>query len=151
MRFPITIGIMLLCLASCNDENRGNELNKILSIKNDSLKLLTAKIDTLLRENKSFKEDLNYWFSDKEIDELKEKGIINPLKDIKDKLYANPKIIPYPAVLGGTMHFGNISLLSDRWVIADFDDGHIMGAMILKYTVQKDTSLKWTVIDKYIE
>ena len=143
--------MFLSFLYSCRDTKQTDELTIALVAKSDSLKMLKSKLDSLAKQNVNLKRDLNYWFSDEDIDALKEKGLIDPLKDITNRLYDNPGLIPYPGVLGGTMHFGNISLLRDRWVIVDFDDGHIMGAMILKYEVRKDTSLKWTVIDKYLE
>ena len=143
--------MFLSFLYSCRDTKQTDELTIALVAKSDSLKMLKSKLDSLAKQNVNLKRDLNYWFSDEDIDALKEKGLIDPLKDITNRLYDNPELIPYPGVLGGTMHFGNISLLRDRWVIVDFDDGHIMGAMILKYEVRKDTSLKWTVIDKYLE
>lgn len=143
--------ILFFLLNSCGNAKESKQLSDALLIKTDSLNILKRKIDSMLAQKNSLTNDLNYWFSEREITQLKEKNIINPVNDISNKLYNNSKLIPYPGVLGGTMRFGKITLLKDRWIIADFDDGHIMGAALYRYSVQKDTSVKWTILDKYLE
>lgn len=68
-------------------------------------------------------------------------------------LIAHPELIPYDGVLGGTMGFysrDSVRVLSDRWVLASFEDGHRMGRMLLRYDVT-DNGIVWKVIDSYIE
>ncbi len=72
-------------------------------------------------------------------------GIINDLMK-------HPELIPYDGVLGGTMGFYDtegIQVLSDRWVFAGFDDGHINGYMLLSYR-NNDGKIYWEVIDSYL-
>ena len=136
---------------SCGDRGKRDELRKEVSAKSDTIRMYQKRMDRLLKDNNDLKEDAGYWFSDREIESLKQKGLIDPLQDITEKLSDTPGLIPYPGVLGGTMRFGKISLIRDRWAIAEFDDGHILGTMILRYSVSKDTTLKWTVVDKDVE
>ena len=50
------------------------------------------------------------------------------------------------AVLGGTMHYNNIQLLGDKWIIADFEDGHVYGKAIFEYTLLEDDKLNFKII-----
>ena len=122
-----------------------------VSLQSDSIKILKIKVDTLSKQINDLKEDLHYWFSETEIDQIKEKGISEPEKYITDNLFNNPKLIPYSGVLGGTMRFWKVTLLGDRWAIAYFEDGHVAGRVLLKYTIKKDNSIKWTIMDQYLE
>lgn len=74
-------------------------------------------------------------------------------KDIINDLRKHPELIPYDGVLGGTMGFYDpegIHILSDRWVFAGFDDGHINGYMLLSYSIN-DGKISWEVIDSYLD
>ena len=65
-----------------------------------------------------------------------------------------PEVIPFEGRLGGTMDFydpDRINVLSDRWVYAEFDDGHSQGAMLLEYERTEGGTIKWSVIDAYLE
>ena len=85
--------------------------------------------------------------------------ILNPgfetegsVEDIKNDLLNHNELIPYDGVLGGKMGFHskeNVCLLSDKWVYALFDDGHINGYMLLSYTINNRV-ISWKVIDSYL-
>lgn len=66
-------------------------------------------------------------------------------------LLKHPELIPYEPVLGGKMAFykEESQVLSDKWVFAYFEDGHIFGHMLLAYTVDNGV-IKWDVLDAYI-
>lgn len=78
-----------------------------------------------------------------------------PLQITADMIVADllkhPELIPYEAVLGGVMSFykETTDVLSDRWVFAYFEDGHINGNMLLEYSV-KNGVISWKVIDSYL-
>lgn len=79
-------------------------------------------------------EGLEEW----ELAELRREGLANPVADLKADLRAHPELIPYRGELGGTMGFyseENIQVLGPRWVLADFDDGHRGGSMLLEFSV----------------
>lgn len=89
-----------------------------------------------------------------EIEELKKKGLKDPIKDLKTDLMKHPELIPYPGVLGGTMGFyfeDKIWILTKKWVLAWFDDGHIGGYILLEYKVSDDGEVSWKVIDSYLD
>jgi len=70
-----------------------------------------------------------------DLEELRQRGLADPLVQLRDSLGAHPELIPNAAVLGGTMGFNNVVALTPSFVFAEFDDGHIDGAMLLKYEV----------------
>ena len=140
--------VILTGLLSCSDpvKTKGSFTEPPA---HDSLAVLKQEIDSLHDAIKAYKEETEFWFSETEAEVLKKKGITNPEKFIKTDLRNNSSLIPYPAALGGTMRFNSIMLLGDRWAAADFDDGHIDGRLFLKYSIKKDSSIKWTVVDHY--
>lgn len=78
----------------------------------------------------------------------------NPIITLKNDLIAKPEIIPYGAVLGGTMGFydvDHIRILNDKWLYAPFEDGHIGGAMILHFEIEDDKSINWRVVESYLD
>lgn len=86
------------------------------------------------------------------INGLKQQGFNGSIQDIIDDLVKHPELIPYAGVLGGKMGFyspENICVLSDKWVYAGFDDGHINGYMLLAYSITNGT-ISWEVIDSYL-
>lgn len=73
-------------------------------------------------------------------------------QDIINDLMKHDELIPYEGVLGGKMNFyseKDIFVLSDKWVLAYFEDGHIGGNMLLEYSI-KDDKISWKVIDSYV-
>lgn len=89
-----------------------------------------------------------------EVEELKKKGLENPAADLIADLQNHPQLIPYKGVLGGTMAFGfpdKIYILTEKYVLAYFEDGHIAGWMLLQYAVAKRGKITWRVIDSYLD
>ncbi len=89
-------------------------------------------------------------FSDYELRRFEEKQIIEPISFLRDRLQDRPDLIPTEAVLGGTMNFYDreaIHVLNDKWVFATYEDGHIMGQILLGYSIDDDQSIEWDVID----
>ncbi len=82
---------------------------------------------------------------------LKKKGLEEPVENIKADLMGSHSLIPLEGVLGGTMQFypEQIYVLTDRWVLAYVDDGHIAGYLWLEYRVQNGGRIEWEVLDAY--
>jgi len=83
------------------------------------------------------------------INKMKEKGLMNPVEDIISDLQKHRELIPYKGVLGGTMAFydkNEIWVLTDKWVFAYFDDGHISGYLLLQYFVHDNGKITWQKI-----
>ena len=132
--------LTLLCIFGCTEINRTENL----LAKVDSLKIKNDSLTKVLSEEKP---KLNYWYDEKyDGEKLTEKGISNPTEFIENALREKTELIPLKAVLGGTMHFGNIQLLSSEWLIADFDDGHVLGRGIYKYKLNNKGELEFELL-----
>ena len=146
--------IVLLSIAlssiSCSDKEKKSENS---SAQFDSL---NTRIEKLKNENSFLRKDLmdktaeiNYWYAnDFEGRKLIDQGIINPAEYIADQLKNQPEIIPMKAVLGGKMHFLNVQILGREWIIADYEDGHVLGKAIFKYKVGKDGKVSFELISQ---
>ena len=110
---------------------------------------LTSQNSDLLAQNKNSTVPIS---NPDVINPLKQQGFNGSLEDIINDLMEHNELIPYDGVLGGTMGFydrDNIYVLSDKWVFAYFDDGHINGYMLLSYSINNGT-ISWKVIDSYL-
>lgn len=145
----LIVGFLAL---SCKDEaNKSENLPDIkaqLTLKNDSLEkvivLLKSLNDSLINTNQSAK---NNWF-DKDFNgaQFTRQGIANPEEFVENALKKRTGLIPSEAVLGGTMSFGKIQLLGNRWIIADYSDGHIQGRSIYEYRLNDKKELIFKVL-----
>jgi len=91
--------------------------------------------------------------TDYDLRRFREKGLADPARDILLDLMARPDLIPDDPVLGGTMFFveGESLVLSDRWVLATYEDGHIRGRGLYEYEVSEDGTISWRRIDSYLD
>ena len=124
----------------------------------DKTEEFTFKIDSLNKEIQSLKilnDSLmktenateNYWFiSAYNGSRLSRLGITNPEKFVENALRKRVDLIPSEAVLGGTMNFGKIQLLGNKWVIADYNDGHIQGRTIFEYLVNDKKAVEFKIL-----
>ncbi len=87
--------------------------------------------------------------NDMMIEKLNEKGVSQP-KSIVSDLLMRSDLIPFEGVLGGTMYMSRAWLLTDRYALAEFEDGHVLGNMILIYDIENGDII-WTVLDAQLE
>ena len=116
---------------------------------------LVMKIDSLrtnLKIPELSSEEFNSPISSYDVRQLRRKGLENPIADLKTDLMTKSDMIPYEGTLGGTMHFYEemIYVLTGRWVLAYFEDGHRAGYMLLEYDVNTGGEITWNVIEAYI-
>mgnify|MGYP006864899488 FL=1 len=125
---------------------------------------LVAQVDSLqalLRETRQVREDLEgrarpIELTKWQLDHLREKGLKDPLVDLARDLRAHPELIPRnPAPQGGG-GFGfydpeGIHLLTTRWVLAYFEDGHVSGHMILEFSVGDSGQIAWKVLASVLD
>lgn len=80
---------------------------------------------------------------------LSEKGIT--AAQLKAELLNRKDLIKHKPVLGGTMFFAGegIHILTDKWVLAEFEDGHIGGYAFLKYDVNNG-KISWSLVESYL-
>ena len=131
---------------------------KQLEKPSDKTEAFTLKIDSLNKEIsslKSLKDSLikisqtekNYWF-DKDFNgvQFTRQGIQNPEEFVENALRKKADLIPFEAVLGGTMNFGKIQLLGNKWIIADYSDGHIQGRSIYEYGINDKKEISFKIL-----
>ena len=131
------------------------ELNSQLEAFQEQQSVLSAKVDSLrqsLRQEPSEPIGFPALLTGYDIQQLKRKGLANPVEDIRNDLMNSAELIPLEGVLGGTMQFyeDQIYVLTNRWVLAYVDDGHIAGYLWLEYSVDSGGEITWTVRDSYM-
>lgn len=128
-----------------NDNSELVLLNQSLTEENNIMKeTINTLEETMAKPDEGFNEIIALG--------LKEKGYPGTVEDIIEDLLDNQEIIPYDGSLGGTMGFydaSNIEILTDRWALAYFEDGHGFGFMLLEYEYSEN-DLIWRVIDAYM-
>jgi len=156
----IVLGVALAVLLIGNLKNKAlerleianRELVKQLQQTNKEFAEKIRNLETMieLRENKPANAiELYSW----EIESFKRKGLKDPIKDIISDLTRHRELIPYKGSLGGTMNFysqSKIWILTSRWVLAYFEDGHNGGYLLLEYEVTNDGRIKWKTLASYI-
>ena len=128
------------------------EQNQI-SLSNDNIKLKQENGDYATQVSE-LKGEIEILFDSDKIAmrELQREGFTGQLKDIVADLKKRSELIPYKGIMGGTMGFysdNDIHVLTDQWVLAYFEDGHISGYMLLRYDTNEGT-ISWKVIDSYL-
>ena len=115
----------------------------------DSIAQLHIQLDSLAKGDIA-DGDVNYWTDySTTLSTLKKQGIAEPKTYVANKLSERTDLIPMKPVLGGTMMFNRIMLMGDHWAIAEFEDGHVGGEMLLAYTVDAKNNLTWKVIQSH--
>lgn len=133
--FAITI------MVSCQD--RGTNESQQITI--DSLE---SEIASLKRANDTLSDHLmTKSFLTKEYPEYFD-TIPEPEKFILNDLQENPNLIPEDAVLGGTMRFTNVTFINGELLVAEFEDGHIMGKAVYTYRMDRNGDLIYTYVGK---
>ncbi len=148
MRHLILAILPLLFIVGCKQADR----TEILQTKVDSLQ---TKVDSLQFKNDSLSQGVrttqpesNYWFNaDYDGDVLVDSGIPNPAEFVETEFRKRTDLIPTKAVMGGTMRFGTVQLLSREWLIADFDDGHIQGRALYSYKLNDTGQLEFKLLN----
>ena len=135
-----------LFLLSCVDEKTSPEM--------ESLHQRIDSLTTALEQEKQLRDSLQMTI--KEVDSVKGgyplffgkkyEGIEDPEGFIKNQLQNQPDKIPLSPVLGGNMEFRKIDIISEKWLLAIYDDGHVQGKAIMQYELQPDGSVKYTVV-----
>lgn len=131
--------------------NNRELVEKLGQAKKGSTERKTELKDTAnLGENKLANLiELHSW----DIEQMKRKGLKDPVKDIISDLRQHRELIPYKGSMGGIMKFyseSQIWILTKKWVLAYFEDGHNGGYLLLEYEVTKDGKIKWKTVASYI-
>lgn len=116
---------------------------------------LVTKADSLLEvlRQQPEPEQIHTLMNAYDIRQLKAKGLSDPVRDLQADLAGQPELIPQEGVLGGTMHFyqDEIYVLTNRWVLAYYEDGHISGYAWMQYAVKPGGHITWIMLDSYLK
>ncbi|HEY9169317.1 MAG TPA: hypothetical protein VIN72_07515 [Lutibacter sp.] len=145
----IIVGFLILsCKNAVEQPEISPDKTVQLALKNDSLAkeivLLKSLNDSLVKLSQV---EENLWF-DKDFNgsHLTRQGITNPEEFVQKALRKRTDLIPSEAVLGGTMIYGKIQLLGNKWIIADYSDGHIQGRSIYEYRIDDKKALTFKIL-----
>jgi len=133
------------------EKNNSELVKKLEQTNKESAEEKREQKDTIaLSENKPANTiELFSW----DIEQMKRKGLKDPVKDIISDLRRHRELIPYKGSVGGTMNFyseSQIWILTKKWVLAYFEDGHNGGYLLLEYEITKDGKIKWKLVASYI-
>jgi hypothetical protein len=139
--------LFLLVFVSCNRKEI-KDLGKSNYELNQKITQLEL-INDSLREANMFLDSFNYWYNN-DFEGINFEGI-GQIKSsfIENSLQERVELIPAKAVLGGTMYFTKTQVIGNKWIVAGFEDGHILGMALYKYEI-KDSKIEFKLIDSYI-
>ena len=147
---PALMGAALIVLAVLNLMNKG----RIDRLEADNA-ILARKLEqaqqngTVPGSPPASPIELFSW----DIQAMQKKGLKDPVNDIVSDLKQNGKLIPYQPSMGGTMNFydaGKIWILTGKWVLAYFEDGHNGGYFLLEYEVRAGGKITWKILTSYL-
>lgn len=100
----------------------------------------------------SIQREIQPRLSEFELRRLQRKGLANPVFDLIQDLAGRSDLIPAEAFFGGSMHIitGETYVLTDKWVLAGFEDGHVRGNLWLEYDVDQTGRISWRVLGWYM-
>ena len=133
LRNCVDVFMLSILFMACQREVDKGEL---MLQKDEKLKSDYANLDFNFM---SCSEELNSfrsWFENDQY-ELSEQQV----QRIEESLRLQPEHIPLEPVLGGTMFYSAVKVLSSEYVIAEFEDGHIIGRGIYRFDMRNDTIL----------
>jgi hypothetical protein len=132
---------LLIMLGSCGKSSE----NKQRAVEIDSLQAeileLQHAIDTLsdkLTKKSYLTKDFSSYFD----------SIPEPEQFLLEKLREKQNLIPKKPVLGGSMHFTSVSFINDHLILAEYEDGHIMGRSIYQYKMDKNGNLIFELLSE---
>lgn len=137
----VTCAFLLSCSNKAEEEKAEIERKK-----------LEAQVTLLQVENDSLKDQLEMLNSSKqELFPEAFDSITNPEELLTKSLNNKPELIPEEGVLGGTMHFINFEILNERYILAEYEDGHIQGKALYSYSLSEKGKPEFKFISKVEE
>lgn len=167
------IGLTFSYRAQVNETNLSKELVASQTFEMNKLKgdvnTLTLEKEKLIEQvaqtvvkhdqeveqlNKTIKyiNDYSYTLPDYVVRYLNDYGF-NSASELLSTLKDQNDLIPVSGVLGGKMQWWPelSAVLNERLVFGYFEDGHILGHALLEYTFDEKNTLKWRVIDFFLD
>jgi hypothetical protein len=130
-------------------KNTGNLKKYNIELKEEIDRLNLASQDTNADSRSSQKSSkLQSW----DIKRFQKSGLKNPGEDILDDLMKQSRLIKFEPQPGVSWRFdrNETIILSNRWVFTKFDEGHMLGSMLLQYSVNNG-SITWEAISQHLD
>ncbi len=86
---------------------------------------------------------------DHALKKLKAAGFTEPEEQLLQSLQNQPKLMPGKGVLGGTMAYRQVQVLTNNFALAYFEDGHNGGYAILRYSIKNPAEINWKLVDHH--
>jgi hypothetical protein len=125
------------CGKSTEEKDRAIEIDSLNTEIREMQRALDTLSDLLMKKNYLTKDFSTYFDS-----------IPEPEKFLLEKLREKQDLIPKKPVLGGTMHFTEVSFINDHLILAEYEDGHIMGRAIYQYKMDKNGNLIFELLNE---
>ncbi len=138
MKKLLIIGFVIIAV-SCQDQEAGSSQQVLIDSLETEIASLKRANDTLsdhLMTRKFLTKEYPGYFD----------TIPQPEKYVLNDLQENPELIPQDAVLGGTMRFTAVTFINGELLVAEFEDGHIMGKAIYSYKMTRNGDLTYTYV-----
>ncbi|GAB6060447.1 hypothetical protein [Desulfonatronum parangueonense] len=144
------LALAVVCLTFYGKLLQSREDLRLCEAQNQDLReqLDVANMAPLL----SIQREVQPSLSEFELRRLQRKGLANPVFELVQDLASRPELIPAEAFFGGTMYINTSEtyVLTDRWVLAGFEDGHVRGNLWLEYNVDEAGRITWRVLGWYM-
>ena len=129
------IGIMFSCGKSAEEISLSQKADSLQTEIIELKKANDTLSDHLFRKSFVTKNFPTYFDS-----------IAEPEEFILQRLQEKPELITKKAVLGGTMRFTQISFIEEDLLVAEFEDGHVMGKTLFRFRVNRDGELSFNQV-----
>ena len=133
----------------------GNKKSNANDKKINELMVTITQLEDSLQAARIKQADLQYFSLDNNDDALAfydHLGLENPTSYVEDKLMEtneqkgdNP-LIPYEG-MNSDFKLNKIKVLNHKWIVTDFSDGKYWGDLIVKYQINDDRSVDFTLMD----
>ena len=130
---------LLMGMSGCGEDKEPVTNNTELDSLQNALEEQEHLNDSLRQviEQEDLQEDFPIYFG-RGFDTIE-----NPEEFIVNSLEQHPDLIPLSPVLGGTMEFRQIKVLTGDWVLGIYDDGHVQGKSIFSYKIGPNGQLQF--------
>ncbi|MCL6273514.1 hydrolase [Muricauda sp. 2012CJ35-5] len=132
-----------------------NNLQKALNKDISSLEAKVEKLEDSVQKSQLRILDIQYFSLENNDDALAYYDHLNlqdPVRYIEDKLLetneqkGNNPLVPYDG-MESDFKINKIKVLNHKWLLADFSDGKYWGDLVIKYELQDDLSVDFTLLD----
>lgn len=142
--------LLSLSVSGCRDDAENPEaVHSEMEMKSSMVDSLTMELQQQQKLNDSLQQavETNFYANDYSVFFGKEyEDIDEPEAYISEALKKQKDLIPLKSVLGGNMEFRQVQVISEEWVLAIYDDGHVQGKSIFAYELQEDGEVKFTEV-----